>query len=83
VPGRAAYLDGPRRLGDAAELLGRRRGRHPRGRPPDRQVVREQVADVLTLTGPSRCPARRRGAAPAPRARAGGRRSVPLRRAAR
>ena len=27
----------PRRLGDAAELLRRRRRRHPRGRPPDRQ----------------------------------------------
>ena len=32
VPGRAAYPRRPRRLVDAAELLRRQRGRHPRGR---------------------------------------------------
>ena len=32
VPGRAAFLDGRGGVVDAAELLGRRRGRHPRGR---------------------------------------------------
>ena len=37
VPGPRRVPRRPRRLVDAAELLRRRRGRHPRGRPPHRQ----------------------------------------------
>ena len=36
-PGPRGLPRRPRRLVDAPELLGRRRGRHPRGRAPDRQ----------------------------------------------
>ena len=37
VPGRAAFVDGRGGSLDATELLGRRRGRDPRGRPADRR----------------------------------------------
>ena len=37
VPGQAAYVDGRGAQLDAAQLLRRRRGRDPRGHPPDRQ----------------------------------------------
>ena len=37
VPGRAAYLDGRGGSSMRLNFSGRRRGRHPRGRAPDRQ----------------------------------------------
>ncbi len=84
LPGR------PRRLGDAAELLRRRRRRHPRGDPPDRQgraragrAVRHahrRRARVAARSGAdsSGTAGRRRGR----RRRAGRPRIVPLRRRA-
>ena len=85
-PGRAAFLDGRGGVVDAAELLRRRRGRHPRGRAAHRRGRRASRSALYgTLTGhragraPPSAAGRRADAGrcadvlqlPAPRARAG------------
>jgi 2-aminoadipate transaminase len=62
-PGPRGVPRRPRRVVDAAELLGRRRRRHPRGRAAIGEVVREQVELYGTLTG-STPPAVERRATP-------------------
>ena len=76
VPGPRGVPRRPRRLVDAAELLGRRRRRHPRGRAPDRRG-RRASRSRSTARSPARAPAPRRPArAGAARIRAG-RRAAP------
>ena len=88
VPGQAAYVDGRGRELDAAQLLRGRRGRDPRGDPPDRRgrqragrALRDADRRAPTphpapAPEPSRaeraCPGRRRRAAVSPRRREGG-----------
>ena len=58
----------PRRLVDAAELLRRRRGRHPRGRAAHRQG-RARAGRRCTERSPARRPASRRPSGPSARRR--------------
>ena len=80
-PAARAYLDGRGALVDAAELLRRRRRRHPRGHPADRQGRRASRSSCYgTLTGARP----RRAAAERCRARGGPReRPAPARRGRR
>ena len=67
VPGRAAFLDGRGAQLDAAELLRRRRGRHPRGRAAHRRgrARADRPLRHADRLAPRRRAARRAGAAPA------------------